>query len=164
MEGDSDPILINDDRFSPAGILPPKSKADFVFILHSLSWLATNGTAAIVCFPRILYRGGAEQKIRKYIIDNNFIESIIDLPANLFFRTSISTSIMVLKKSKPNNKTLFIKASDKFKKANNSNRLEQEHIDSILETYKNRESVDYVAKLVDQKEIEEQDYTLSVST
>lgn len=127
-EGDDNPVLINDPRFSPAGVLAPKSKADFAFIMHSLAWLATNGTAAIVCFPGIMYRGGAEQKIRKYLIDNNFIDCIIQLPDNLFFGTTIVTSIMVLKKNKTDNQTLFIDASKEFVKVTNSNKLTEDNI------------------------------------
>ena len=113
-EGDDNPVLINDPRFSPAGVLAPKSKADLAFIMHSLSWLATNGTAAIVCFPGIMYRGGAEKKIRQYLIDNNFIDCIIQLPSNLFFGTTIATCIMVLKRSKADNRTLFIDATNDY--------------------------------------------------
>ena len=109
--GDENPLLINDPRFAPAGVLAPKSKADLAFIMHSLAWLAPSGTAAIVCFPGIMYRGGAEQKIRKYLVDNNFIDCVIQLPSNLFFGTSIATCIMVLKRGKADNKTLFIDAS-----------------------------------------------------
>jgi len=163
-EGDTNPVLINDPRFSSAGVLAPKSKADLAFIMHSLSWLSTNGTAAIVCFPGILYRGGAEQKIRKYLIDNNYIDAIIQLPDNLFFGTSIATCIMVLKKSKNENKTLFIDASKECVKVTNSNKLTSENIQSILQTYENKTSVDHVAKLVDNNDIASKDYTLSVST
>ncbi len=124
--GDANPLLINDPRFSPAGVLAPKSKADLAFIMHSLSWLATNGTAAIVFFPGVMYRSGAEQKIRKYLIDNNYIDCIIQLPDNLFFGTSIATCIMVLKKSKNENKTLFIDASRECKKVTNNNKLEEQ--------------------------------------
>lgn len=162
--GSDDQMLIGDYRFSPAGVLAPKSKADFAFIMHSLSWLATNGTAAIVCFPGILYRGGAEQKIRKYLIDNNFIDCIIQLPDNLFYGTSIATCIMVLKKSKSENSTLFIDASREFVKITNSNKLTQENIDNILMAYHSRKNTDYFARLVPNAEIAEQDYNLSVST
>ncbi len=141
-EGSDNGTLINDPRFSPAGVLAPKSKADFAFIMHCLSWLATNGTAAIVCFPGIMYRGGAEQKIRKYLIDNNYIECIIQLPDNLFYGTSIATCIMVLKKSKVDNQTLFIDASKEFVKSTNSNKLgdgsvsnEPDNIQNILNAY-----------------------------
>ncbi len=137
--GDEDATLINDPRFAPAGVLAPKSKADMAFILHSLSWLATSGTAAIVCFPGIMYRGGAEQKIRKYLVDNNFIDCVIQLPANLFFGTSIATCIMVLKKGKADNKTLFIDASGECVKVTNNNRLTAENIERIVSVYAGRD-------------------------
>lgn len=162
--GDDNAVLINDPRYSPAGVLAPKSKADFAFIMHSLSWLATNGVASIVCFPGILYRGGAEQKIRKYLIDNNFIDCIIQLPDNLFFGTSIATCIMVLKKSKKDNSTLFIDASKECIKVTNNNKLSEENITNIVKIFENREDVEYTAKLVSNKEIEENNYNLSVST
>ena len=162
--GDDNAVLINDPRYSPAGVLAPKSKADFAFIMHSLSWLATNGVASIVCFPGILYRGGAEQKIRKYLIDNNFIDCIIQLPDNLFFGTSIATCIMVLKKSKKDNSTLFIDASNECIKVTNNNKLSEENITNIVKIFENREDVEYTAKLVSNREIEENDYNLSVST
>lgn len=164
-EGDDNSLLINDERFSPAGVLAPKSKADLAFIMHSLSWLATNGTAAIVCFPGIMYRGGAEQKIRKYLIDNNFVDCVIQLPDNLFFGTSIATCIMVLKKSKKDNSTLFIDASKECEKVTNNNKMRDKNIEAILETYKNRVDKKYVAKLVSNSIIgEKNDYNLSVST
>lgn len=163
-EGDGNPLLINDPRFSPAGVLAPKSKADLAFIMHSLSWLATNGTASIVCFPGIMYRGGAEKKIRQYLIDNNFIDCIIQLPDNLFFGTSIATCIMVLKKSKTDNKTLFIDASKECIKVTNSNKLTEENISKIVTEVFTREDVDYFARLVPYEEIREQEYNLSVST
>ena len=131
--GDDNAVLINDPRYSPAGVLAPKSKADFAFIMHSLSWLATNGTASIVCFPGILYRGGAEQKIRKYLIDNNFVDCIIQLPDNLFFGTSIATCIMVLKKSKKDNSTLFIDATNYCVKVTNNNKLTDEKTSENVE-------------------------------
>ena len=162
--GDENPLLINDPRYSPAGVLAPKSKADFAFIMHSLSWLATNGTASIVCFPGIFYRGGAEQKIRRYLVDNNFIECIIQLPDNLFFGTSIATCIMVLKKSKKDNNILFIDASKECVKVTNNNKLTDENIDNIVKIFTDRKDIDYVAKLVSNSEIEENDYNLSVST
>ena len=162
--GDENPLLINDPRYSPAGVLAPKSKADFAFIMHSLSWLATNGTASIVCFPGIFYRGGAEQKIRRYLVDNNFIECIIQLPDNLFFGTSIATCIMVLKKSKKDNNILFIDASKECVKVTNNNKLTDENIDNIEKIFTDRKDIDYVAKLVSNSEIEENDYNLSVST
>lgn len=163
-EGSDNGILINDPRFSPAGVLAPKSKADFAFIMHCLHWLATNGTAAIVCFPGIMYRGGAEQKIRKYLIENNYIECIIQLPDNLFYGTSIATCIMVLKKSKIDNKTLFIDASKEFTKATNSNKLSTNNIENILNAYKNRKTEDHFTALVKQEDIEKENYNLSVST
>jgi len=162
--GDDNAMLINDPRYSPAGVLAPKSKADFAFIMHSLAWLASNGTASIVCFPGILYRTGAEQKIRKYLIDNNFIDCIIQLPENLFFGTSIATCIMVLKKNKIDNSILFIDASKESVKVTNNNRLTNENIENILKIFENREDVQYVARLVSNKEIEENNYNLSVST
>ena len=170
-EGSDNGTLINDPRFSPAGVLAPKSKADFAFIMHCLSWLATNGTAAIVCFPGIMYRGGAEQKIRKYLIDNNYIECIIQLPDNLFYGTSIATCIMVLKKSKVDNQTLFIDASKEFVKSTNSNKLgdgsvsnEPNNIQNILNAYVNRKTEKHFTALVKQEDIENNDYNLSVST
>jgi len=163
-KGDSDPILINDPRFSPAGVLAPKSKADLAFIMHSLSWLSTNGTAAIVCFPGVMYRGGAERKIRQYLIDNNYVDCVIQLPSNLFYGTSIATCIMVMKKSKPVNSTLFIDASNEFVKVTNNNKLTQDNIDRILEAFRTREDIEHFSRLVPNSEIEEQDYNLSVST
>ncbi len=162
--GDDNAVLINDPRYSPAGVLAPKSKADFAFIMHSLSWLATNGTASIVCFPGILYRGGAEQKIRKYLIDNNFVDCIIQLPDNLFFGTSIATCIMVLKKSKKDNSTLFIDATNYCVKVTNNNKLTDDNINDIVEIFTNREDKEHIAKLVSNEEISENDYNLSVST
>lgn len=163
-KGDSDPILINDPRFSPAGVLAPKSKADLAFIMHSLSWLSTNGTAAIVCFPGVMYRGGAERKIRQYLIDNNYVDCVIQLPSNLFYGTSIATCIMVLKKSKPENSTLFIDASNEFVKVTNNNKLMQDNMDKIIEAFRTREDIEHFSRLVPNSEIEEQDYNLSVTT
>jgi type I restriction enzyme M protein len=162
--GDENPLLINDPRFSPAGVLAPKSKADLAFIMHSLSWLATNGTAAIVCFPGILYRSGAEQKIRKYLIDNNFIDCVIQLPGNLFYGTSIATCNMVLKKSKSTNSTLFIDASREFVKITNNNKLTATNIEKIVGTYIDWVTVPYLAKLVPNGDIAAQNYNLSVTT
>jgi len=162
-EGDANPVLINDPRFSPAGVLAPKSKADMAFIMHSLSWLATNGTAAIVCFPGIMYRGGAEQKIRKYLIDNNYVDCIIQLPDNLFYGTSIATCIMVLKKSKKDGKTLFIDASKEFVKVTNNNKLTDENIKNILEIFESREEKQYMSALVSNEDIAAKEYNLSVS-
>lgn len=163
-EGDDNPVLINDPRFSPAGVLAPKSKADLAFIMHSLAWLATNGAAAIVCFPGIMYRGGAEKKIRQYLIDNNFIDCIIQLPSNLFFGTSIATCIMVLKRNKSDSKTLFIDASNEFVKVTNNNRLTEENISKIVEEYTSRADVKHFGRPVPYEEIVENDYNLSVST
>ena len=162
--GDDNPLLINDPRFSPAGVLAPKSKADLAFIMHSLSWLAANGTAAIVCFPGIMYRGGAEKKIRKYLIDNNFIDCVIQLPSNLFFGTSIATCIMVLKKGKIDNKTLFIDATDECIKVSNNNKLTQANMDRIVETFAQRKEEAHFSHLASYEEIEENDYNLSVSS
>ena len=162
--GDDNPLLINDPRFAPAGVLAPKSKADLAFIMHSLSWLAPNGTAAIVCFPGIMYRGGAEQKIRKYLIDNNFIDCIIQLPSNLFYGTTIATCIMVLKKGKKDNKVLFIDATNECIKVTNNNRLTPENIDKIVYTYKCRQVSDHFSYLADYNEVVKNDYNLSVST
>lgn len=162
--GDDNPLLINDPRFAPAGVLAPKSKADLAFIMHSLSWLAPNGTAAIVCFPGIMYRGGAEQKIRKYLIDNNFIDCVIQLPSNLFFGTSIATCIMVLKKGKKDSSTLFIDATRECVKVTNNNRLEPKNIDNIVAEYTSREDKEHFAHLASYDEIKENDYNLSVST
>ena len=163
-DGDANPLLINDPRFSPAGVLAPKSKADLAFIMHSLSWLATSGTAAVVCFPGVMYRGGAEQKIRKYLIDNNYIDCVIQLPDNLFFGTSIATCIMVLKKSKTENSTLFIDASKECVKVTNSNKLTQKNIDAIIDAYTKRADHDHFTVLVPNADIAAQDYNLSVST
>ncbi|SKA57982.1 type I restriction enzyme M protein [Succinivibrio dextrinosolvens DSM 3072] len=162
--GDSNPLLINDPRYSPAGVLAPKGKADLAFIMHSLSWLATNGTAAIVCFPGVMYRGGAEQKIRKYLVDNNFIDCIIQLPDNLFFGTTIATCIMVMKKGKKDNKLLFIDASKQCVKITNNNKLLPEHIERIVSIFTNRETINNISKLVDYEEVKNQKYNLSVNT
>lgn len=163
--GDGDPTLINDDRFAPAGKLAPKSKADFAFIMHSLNHLSNKGRAAIVCFPGIFYRGGAEKTIRQYLVDNNFVEAVIALPDNLFFGTSIATTILVLAKNKVENKTLFIDASKEFKKETNNNVLTDSNIEHIVELFSNYQNVDYKSALVDNDMIgSEQDYNLSVST
>lgn len=162
--GDADPTLINDERFAPAGKLAPKSYADFAFIMHSLSYLSSKGRAAIVCFPGIFYRKGAERTIRKYLIDNNFIDCVIQLPENLFFGTSIATCVLVMSKNKTENKVLFIDASKEFKKETNNNILEENNIDAIVEEYRNRTDVEYFSRYVDVSEIEGNDYNLSVST
>jgi len=163
-DGDANPLMINDPRFSPAGVLAPKSKADLAFIMHSLAWLATSGTAAIVCFPGVMYRRGAEQKIRKYLIDNNYVDCVIQLPDNLFFGTSIATCIMVLKKSKSENSTLFIDASKECVKVTNSNKLTAENIKTIISAYAERSDREHFAVLVPNAQIAAQEYNLSVST
>lgn len=163
-EGDDNPLLINDPRFAPAGVLAPKSKADLAFIMHSLSWLAPNGTAAIVCFPGIMYRGGAEQKIRKYLVENNYVDCIIQLPANLFFGTSIATCIMVLKKGKSDNKVLFIDATNECIKVTNNNKLTEENIQKIVDVFTRRDDVEHFSKLVSFDEISENSFNLSVSS
>lgn len=162
--GDENSLLINDPRFSPAGVLAPKSKADMAFIMHSLSWLAPNGTAAIVCFPGIMYRGGAEQKIRKYLVDNNYVDCIIQLPSNLFYGTSIATCILVMKKNKNDNKTLFIDASNECIKVTNNNKLIPENIERIVDTFAKHEEVEHFSHLATYEEITKSDYNLSVST
>lgn len=162
--GDENPLLINDPRFSPAGILAPKSKADLAFTMHMLSWLATNGTAAIVEFPGVLYRGGAEQKIRKYLIDNNYIDTVIQLPANLFFGVGIATCIIVLKKSKKDNATLFIDASGEFIHEGNKNKLSDANIARILEAFVARKDDAHFARLVENDKIAGNDYNISVSS
>jgi len=162
-DGDSNPLMINDPRFSPAGVLAPKSKADLAFTMHMLSWLSTSGTAAIVEFPGVLYRGGAEQKIRKYLIDNNYIDAIIQLPPDLFFGTTIATCIIVLKKSKQDNKTLFIDASAEFVRSGNKNKLSNDNRKRILDVFVNRKDEDYFTKVVDNKNIAENDYNIAIS-
>lgn len=162
--GDENPLLINDPRFAPAGVLAPKSKADLAFIMHSLSWLASNGTAAIVCFPGIMYRSGAEQKIRKYLVDNNFVDCIIQLPSNLFFGTSIATCIMVMKKNKNDNQTLFVDASNECIKVTNNNKLTPKNIEHIVDIFANREEVKHFSHLASYEEVVKNDYNLSVST
>lgn len=162
--GDSNPLLINDPRYAPAGVLAPKSKADMAFIMHSLSWLAPNGTAAIVCFPGIMYRGGAEKKIRKYLIDNNFVDCVIQLPANLFFGTSIATCIMVLKKGKTDNTIMFIDATKECIKVTNNNRLTEDNLQKIVSAFAQREEIKHFSHVAGYEEIAENDYNLSVST
>lgn len=164
--GDGDPTLINDDRFAPAGVLAPKSKADFAFVMHCLSYLSSKGRAAIVCFPGIFYRGGAEQKIRKYLVDNNFVETIISLAPNLFYGTPIAVTILVLSKHKTENKTQFIDASSEafFKKVTNNNELTDAHVKKIMDMFDNKENVEYVAKTIDNSIIAANVYNLSVSS
>lgn len=163
-EGDSNPLLINDPRYSPAGVLAPKSKADLAFTMHMLNWLATDGTAAIVEFPGVLYRGGAERKIRKYLIDNNYVEAVIQLPPDLFFGTTIGTCVLVLKKSKKTNDVLFVDASDEFVRAANKNKLSPYSIQKILKSFTDRKDQDYFAIVIDNAAVEENDYNLSVSS
>lgn len=164
--GDDDPTLINDDRFAPAGVLAPKSKADFAFVLHCLSYLSSKGRAAIVCFPGIFYRGGAEQKIRKYLVDSNFVETVIALAPNLFYGTTISVTILVLSKHKTDTKTQFIDASGEgfFKKETNNNVLKDEHIERVMDIFDRKAEVPHVATVVDNQKIAENDYNLSVSS
>ena len=164
--GSDDPTLINDERFAPAGVLAPKSKADFAFVLHALNYLSSTGRAAIVCFPGIFYRGGAEQKIRKYLVDNNFIETVISLAPNLFYGTSIAVNILVISKHKTDTKTQFIDASgeDFYKKETNNNILENKHIEEIMRLFDSKEDVDYISKSVENDVIENENYNLSVST
>ena len=164
--GSDDPTLINDDRFAPAGVLAPKSKADFAFVLHALHYLSSKGRAAIVCFPGIFYRSGAEQKIRKYLVDNNFVETVIALAPNLFYGTSIAVNILVLSKHKTDTKTQFIDVTgeDFFKKVTNNNLLEDHHIDKIMEMFDSKAEVPHVATTVDNAKIAENDYNLSVSS
>src|SRR5436190_162027 len=140
-EGNANPLLINDPRYAPAGVLAPKSKADLAFTMHMLSWLAVNGTAAIVEFPGVLYRSGAEQKIRKYLVDNNFVDTVIQLPADLFFGVSIATCVIVLKKSKADNKTLFVDASREFVREGNKNKLTEANRQTILDAFIERTDV-----------------------
>lgn len=165
-DGDGNPVLVSDERFAPAGALAPKTKADFAFIMHTLSWLAPNGTAAIVCFPGIFYRGGSEQKIRKYLVENNFVDAVIDLPPNLFFgNNSIAVTILVLKKNKTNDNTvLFIDGKDQFVKDGNKNRLTDENIGNIFKLYCDRREVPHRAAVVPFEKIQEEGFNLSVST
>jgi type I restriction enzyme M protein len=163
-EGDSNPLLINDPRFEPAGVLAPKSKADLAFTMHMLSWLSVDGTAAIVEFPGAMYRSGAEQKIRKYLVDNNYVDAVIQLPDNMFYGSTIATCILVLKKSKTENKTLFIDASQEFTKVGKFKVMQEEHRVKVLASFASRNDGEYFARLVDNSEIAENDYNLSVSS
>jgi len=163
-EGDANPILINDPRYAPAGVLAPKSKADLAFTMHMLHWLATNGTAAIVEFPGVLYRGGAEQKIRKYLIDNNYVDTVIQLPSDLFFGTTIGTCIIVLKKSKKTNDVLFIDGSAEFVRGGNKNKLSEANQQALLDAFTNRESSDHFTRLVENSDIAANDYNIAVSS
>lgn len=163
-EGDANPLLINDPRFAPAGVLAPKSAADLAFTMHMLSWLAVNGTAAIVEFPGVMYRGGAEQKIRKYLIDNNYVDAVIQLPPDLFFGTTIATCILVLKKSKKSNDVLFIDATGECDRVGNKNKLLPGNQKSVLDAFIGRQDVEHFAKIIPNTEIAERDYLLSVSS
>ncbi|SDS61363.1 type I restriction-modification system subunit M [Microbacterium paraoxydans] len=163
-DGDANPLLINDERFAPAGVLAPKSKADLAFTMHILSWLAVNGTAAIVEFPGVLYRGGAEQKIRKYLIDNNYVDAVIQLPPDLFFGTTIATCIIVLKKSKTDNSVLFIDASAEFTRAGNKNKLTPDHQQNILTTLEGRVETAHYSTLVSNADIAANGYNIAVSS
>jgi type I restriction enzyme M protein len=156
--------MINDPRYAPAEVLAPKSKADLAFTMHILNWLATNGTAAIVEFPGVMYRGGAEQKIRKYLVDNNYVDTVIQLPPDLFFGTGIQTCILVLKKSKKDNKVLFINAEREFARFGNKNKLRPEDIDKVLAKYTDRVDVAYFSRQVSHDEIEQNGYSLSVTS
>ncbi|MFT3874446.1 MAG: type I restriction-modification system subunit M [Nocardioides sp.] len=163
-EGDANPLLINDPRYAPAGVLAPKSKADLAFTMHILSWLAVNGTAAIVEFPGVLYRGGAEAKIRKYLVDNNFVDTVIQLPQDLFFGTTIATCIIVLKKSKTDNHVLFIDGSALFTRQGNKNKLTVAHQQTILDAFTNREDIAHFATLVDHATVADNGYNIAVSS
>jgi type I restriction enzyme M protein len=163
-EGDANPLLINDPRFAPAGVLAPKSRADLAFTMHMLSWLAVNGTAAIVQFPGVLYRGGAEAKIRKYLVDNNYVDAVIQLPPDLFFGTTIATCVVVLKKSKVDNCTLFIDASKEFVRQGNKNKLTEANQQRILDAYIARADADHLAKLVENSAIAENGYNIAISS
>jgi type I restriction enzyme M protein len=163
-EGDANPLLINDPRFAPAGVLAPKSKADLAFVMHILHWLAVDGTAAIVEFPGVLYRGGAEQKIRQYLIDNNYVDAVIQLPPDLFFGTTIATCIIVLKKSKSDNATLFIDASAEFSRSGNKNTLTPNNRQKIFDAFVARKDVDHFARLVDNADIAKNGYNIAVSS
>jgi type I restriction enzyme M protein len=164
--GSDDPTLINDDRFAPAGVLAPKSKADFAFVLHALSYLSSKGRAAIVCFPGIFYRGGAEQKIRQYLVDNNYVETVISLAPNLFYGTTIAVTILVLAKNKQNTDIQFIDASGEefFKKETNNNVMYDDHIQRIMDMFDSKEKVDHIAETVPYERIVSNDYNLSVSS
>jgi len=164
--GSDDPTLINDDRFAPAGVLAPKSKADFAFVLHALNYLSAKGRAAIVCFPGIFYRGGAEKKIRQYLVDNNYVETVISLASNLFYGTSIAVTILVLARNKKDTDVQFIDASGDafFKKETNNNVMYDQHIEQIMNMFETKENIDHVARSVPQQEVQDNEYNLSVSS
>ena len=163
-DGDANPVLINDERFSPAGVLAPKSKADLAFVMHALSWLSAEGTASIVCFPGVMYRGGAEQKIRKYLIDNNFVDAVIQMPDNLFYGTSIATCLLILKRNRSDSRVTFIDASRECVKVTNANKLTEENIQNIYGYFMNREDVEYTVRMIGTDKIADEGYNLSVST
>ena len=158
------PLLINDPRFAPAGVLAPKSKADLAFTMHILSWLAVDGTAAIVEFPGVMYRSGAEQKIRKYLVDNNYVEAVIQLPPDLFFGTTIATCILVLKKSKKDSSVLFIDATGEVVRGGNKNKITDGNIARILAAYSDRRDMEHFARVVTNQQIGDNDYNLSISS
>lgn len=162
--GTDDPTLINDERFAPAGVLAPKSKADLAFIMHSLNYLSSKGRAAIVCFPGVFYRGGAEKQIRQYLVDHNYVETVISMAPNLFFGTSIAVTILVLAKNKSTTKTQFIDASELFHKVTNNNVLLDEHIQKIMAVFDSKEDIAHFAQSVDNEVIAQNDYVLSVSS
>jgi type I restriction enzyme M protein len=163
-DGDANPLMINDPRFSPAGVLAPKSKADLAFTMHILHWLSTNGTAAIVEFPGVLYRGGAEMNIRQYLVDNNYVDAVIQLPKDLFFGTGIQTCILVLKKSRKENSVLFINAEREFARFGNKNKLRAEDVSKILDNFTDRKDVEYLSRVVSHDEIKKNKYLLSVTS
>ncbi|MFW5871920.1 MAG: type I restriction-modification system subunit M, partial [bacterium] len=163
-EGKNNPLLINDERFAPAGTLAPPSKADYAFTMHILSWLSSNGTASIVEYPGVLYRGGSERKIRKYLVDNNFVDTIIQLPSDLFFGSPITTAVMVLRKNKSESKILFIDASKEFIRMDTKNKLSEENIKKIVETVRYKTDTNYFSRYVDVNEVVEKDYNLAVNT
>lgn len=162
--GSDSPTLINDERFSPAGVLAPKGKADLAFTMHILSWLAEDGTAAIVQFPGVLYRGGAEKKIRKYLVDNNYVDAVIQLPVDLFYGTTIGTCVLVLKKAKRDSHVLFIDASQLFERSGTKNQITEKHRNQIIDAYAKRENVAHFAQLVAIEDIAKADYNMSVSS
>ncbi|MDM1663913.1 type I restriction-modification system subunit M, partial [Escherichia coli] len=162
--GSDDPTLINDERFAPAGVLAPKSKADFAFVLHALNYLSAKGRAAIVCFPGIFYRGGAEQKIRQYLVDNNYVETVISLAPNLFFGTTIAVNILVMSKHKTDTRVQFIDASGLFKKETNNNILTDDHIEKIMQVFTSKADIDHLAKTIPYETVAANDYNLSVSS
>ena len=163
-EWDDNPLLIDDERFSPAWVLAPKSKADLAFTMHMLKWLSAQWTAAIVEFPWVLYRWWAEQKIRKYLIDNNFVDTVIQLPADLFFWVTIATCIIVLKKNKKDTNIVFIDWTNEFVRWWNKNKLTEENQQHILDAHVNRENVEHFVHVASYDEVKNNDYNLSVST